>query len=441
MNNLLDLFCKYAVSKGLTDRSFIVGGAVRDLLLNKGLRDVDIVINGDAVGYGKAFSKGAGASFILMDEKSEVARIALSGKYLDICPVRNGSITSDLGERDLTINAMALPLSAYLDLKPEITASDLRSVIIDPYGGIGDLEKGVIRMISIENLISDPLRLLRVYRFACEPGFSIDPATTKAVRILRSLIISSAPERITVELKYILGSDNSIFIINDMLDSGLLAELLPGLLSLPDEVRRNMCSAYGAAEKILSAPALYFNGRYSPIEKYFSNGYRKECLKLAILVGEAGFSEEMLSRLRLSNKEMGFIRLIYYYSKLISALDRAGGSAVMALLKELEDNLYAALVYLVALDSASMSGSPAVKAMAEGLIELYQDAFIPRMRKLPLINGHDLIEQFGLSPSIFFKDILSAVELLVLEGKICNREEALKAAGEMISNKGFRFNP
>jgi len=79
--------------------------------------------------------------------------------------------------------------------------------------------------------------------------------------------------------------------------------------------------------------------------------------------------------------------------------------------------------------------------MAEGLIELYQDAFIPRMRKLPLINGHDLIEQFGLSPSIFFKDILSAVELLVLEGKICNREEALKAAGEMISNKGFRFNP
>jgi hypothetical protein len=58
------------------------------------------------------------------------------------------------------------------------------------------------------------------------------------------------------------------------------------------------------------------------------------------------------------------------------------------------------------------------------------------MKRLPLISGHDLIEEFSLSPSPFFKYILSAIELLALEGTLNSREDALKAAGDMIKNKG-----
>lgn len=438
MPSVLDLYCKYAVTHGLAEDSFIVGGAVRDFLLNKDIRDVDIAINGDALVIGRAFADEIAATFVLLDAKFGVARIVLFGEYLDICPVRGGSIGADLGERDITINALAIPLSGYLRLMPEIVSAEVNSEIIDPFDGLGDLEKGIIRMVSEENLINDPLRMLRVYRFACTLGFSIDTDTTKSIKKQRASISSAASERITEELKYILGCNSSASILDEMHESGLLAELFPNLAIITNQTWYDVLLAYNEAEKIMSDPAIYFGERSGPVEEFFRTGYRQESLKLSIILIDSKSAEDIFCKLRLSRKETEFVRIIFEYEKLISSLEKVRTSIVMALLRELGDNIYAMLAYILALDRISSAPGSTVKSLVSDIIAIYQDEYIPRMQRLPLITGNDLIEEFSLSPSFFFRDILSAIELLALEGKIKTREEALRAAGEMISNKGFK---
>jgi tRNA nucleotidyltransferase/poly(A) polymerase len=441
MPSLLDLFCEFAIAHGLAEDSFIVGGTVRDIVINKTIRDIDIAVHGDALAIGQAFAKGIKASFVLMDKKFGVARIVLLNDYLDICPVRGDSIAADLGERDITINALAIPLSGYLRLKPQIAAAGISSEIIDPFNGMDDIEKSIIRMISAENLISDPLRMLRVYRFACTLGFSIDPVTTESIKKLRALISSAASERITEELKYIIGCDNSASILNEMHESGLLTELFPNIGFVPKQAWHDVWLAYSEAEKIMSNPALYFGERSGHVEEFLRTGYRQESLKLSILLVDSKSAEDIFAKLRLSRKETEFIRIIFEYNKLISSLEKVKTSIVMALLRELGDNLYAMLVYILAFDRVSSATDSPVKSLMNDIIAIYQDEYIPRMKRLPLITGNDLIEKFSLSPSFFFRDILSAIELLALEGNIKTREEALRTAGEMISNKGFKTNP
>jgi tRNA nucleotidyltransferase/poly(A) polymerase len=437
MQDLIDLYCKYALSNALIGKSFIVGGTVRDIVMNKPVRDIDIAVYGDSLAIGQAFADEVKATFVLLDEAFNSARIVLGNEHMDICSVRKGSITDDLGERDITINAMAIPLFKYCEETPGENISGLKAAILDPFNGLTDIRDGVIRMISSGNLVSDPLRLLRIYRFAVTLGFSIDTATSEAVNKLCRLIGSSAAERVSEELRYILQCNNSAPIIKAMYDSGLLTELFPNLEPLTGNAWPDLWSSYNCAEEILSKPELYFGDRSGPVEEFFRIEYRRECLKLAILLIDAMSAEDSFKKLRLSRKEMEYIRLILARKTEILRLNSSDKSGVMAFLRKLDNILYALLVYIFAVDSVSPSlGSP-LSSLANDLIHTYQDEYFPRMKILPLINGYDLMEQFGLSPSVFFREILSSIELLVLEGKITTREEALSAAGKMIKGNSL----
>jgi tRNA nucleotidyltransferase (CCA-adding enzyme) len=434
MPSLLDLFCKYANSAGLADHSYIVGGSVRDLLLNKDLKDIDIAVNADALAAGRAFADEIKASFVLLDENFGIARIAFFGEYLDICHINNGSITENLGERDLTINAMAMPLTAFVSLPPMAENEQLKPLIIDPFDGIGDIEKGIIRMVSKENLAADPLRLLRVYRFAVTLGFDISPDTTAAVKALSGLISQSASERIAEELRQILRNHASASTLKNMRDSGLIAALFPYSAVGSDDAWHDIQSAYDNVEDILNNLAARFGNRSGLLQEYFRKEYRTDCLKLSVLFKDIDSAERVAGRLKLSRKEIVFIRTIVAYNKIISSLGGAKKAVIMGLFRELGDNIYAVLIYILAV-SGPLTSQDMNMQLANELISIYQDEYLPRLKRLPLITGNDLIVDFGLSPSIFFKDILSAIELLALEGMVTSREEALKAAGDMIHNK------
>jgi hypothetical protein len=75
--------------------------------------------------------------------------------------------------------------------------------------------------------------------------------------------------------------------------------------------------------------------------------------------------------------------------------------------------------------------------MSDYLIRTYQDEYVPRLNRLPVLNGRDLIDHFSLEPSALFREIISGVELLFLEGRIQTREEAIETAGRMIRGKGL----
>src|SRR5208282_6880436 len=106
---LLELFKEFALKTGIAGNTYIVGGAVRDMLSGLEIKDIDLVVQGNALGISKEFAQVSGSSFVILDSKFDSARVVKESVFLDISGMRGGSITADLSCRDITINAMAQP--------------------------------------------------------------------------------------------------------------------------------------------------------------------------------------------------------------------------------------------------------------------------------------------------------------------------------------------
>lgn len=158
---------------------YLVGGAVRDLLLGRGRSDVDLVVVGDAA----ALAAGLGAETV-EHERFATAKARLDGHEVDIATARAetyphpgalpvvepaAEIETDLARRDFTINAMAVPLPR-------------GGSLIDPYGGRADLEAGVLRVLHARSFADDPTRALRAARYAARFGFRLEPGTEELLR-------------------------------------------------------------------------------------------------------------------------------------------------------------------------------------------------------------------------------------------------------------------
>jgi tRNA nucleotidyltransferase (CCA-adding enzyme) len=158
---------------------FLVGGAVRDLLLGRKRADVDLVVIGDAA----SLAAGLGAEAV-EHERFATAKAHLDGHEVDIASAREeayarpgalpdvspaGTIEDDLRRRDFTINAMALPLRGEAEL-------------VDPLGGRRDLEAGLLRVLHERSFEDDPTRALRAARYAARFGFELAPETERLLR-------------------------------------------------------------------------------------------------------------------------------------------------------------------------------------------------------------------------------------------------------------------
>ncbi len=157
---------------------YLVGGAVRDLLLGRGRADVDLVVEGDAA----ELAARLGAE-VISHERFATAKAKLDGHEVDVAAARAetyphpGSLpevtparlVDDLARRDFTINAMAIPLQGDVEL-------------IDPHGGEADLEAGVLRVLHPGSFVDDPTRALRAARYAARFGFEPEPETAALLR-------------------------------------------------------------------------------------------------------------------------------------------------------------------------------------------------------------------------------------------------------------------
>jgi len=97
--------------KNLYEKSYLVGGSVRDLLLQKPLKDIDFAIKTDTIKLAREFARQTNGSFVLLDEFFSIGRVVKDDITIDFAELRGGSIEADLRERDFTINSMAVPLS------------------------------------------------------------------------------------------------------------------------------------------------------------------------------------------------------------------------------------------------------------------------------------------------------------------------------------------
>ncbi|HEX6389596.1 MAG TPA: hypothetical protein VFZ89_09115, partial [Solirubrobacteraceae bacterium] len=138
------------------ERVWVVGGAVRDRLLGRELEDVDLVVDGDVKAAARHLALAVGGPAFALSDAFGAWRVIGPGRawQIDLSPLQDRSIVADLGLRDFTVNAIAEPL--------------LGGELIDPHGGAGDVEERRLRMVSDAAFDADPLRVLRLARFACE---------------------------------------------------------------------------------------------------------------------------------------------------------------------------------------------------------------------------------------------------------------------------------
>jgi hypothetical protein len=167
------------------DEAYRVGGAVRDELLGLPVLDVDVACR-EPQAAARRLGRRTGSAVFLLSERHGAWRVALAdGRTVDFTLLK-GDIENDLGGRDFTVNAVAVPLP---DGAP-----------IDPFGGIDDLGAGRLRAVSDRIFEDDALRLLRAARLEDELGLRIDPDTERLVRRDAHLVAEPAGERILAEL-------------------------------------------------------------------------------------------------------------------------------------------------------------------------------------------------------------------------------------------------
>lgn len=195
---------------------YLVGGALRDFYLGKPNFDKDIVVDKiDVKKYAKSLSKLLEATFVELDAENKIYRIVLQDKinYIDIAALVGNNIEEDLKRRDLTINSVAINLKTL--------------EILDVTKGMQDLENKIVRHISEQNFIDDPLRLLRVFRFVALLGFEPDETTLKLVKKHAKSIHNVSVERINYEILRLFAGKYSTKALLQMDDSGLLKEIFP----------------------------------------------------------------------------------------------------------------------------------------------------------------------------------------------------------------------
>ena len=141
--------------------SYLVGGYIRDIILGRVTEevDIDIVVPLNAIEIGKKISNKIKSKFIILDKKREVVRIILNGSSIDIANQVSSTIEGDLRARDFSINSIAFLLD--------------KKCLVDPLNGLKDLKISLLRTHSEKNLLDDPLRILRCFRFVSELNFKV----------------------------------------------------------------------------------------------------------------------------------------------------------------------------------------------------------------------------------------------------------------------------
>ena len=196
-----------------------VGGSVRDLFLKRPIHDLDLA-SFSACALSKRLAAALRAKRITLDEENVVFRLILPSQYkiarqIDIAQIQGKTIEEDLHRRDFTVNAMALSAS--------------RKTLLDPRGGIKDLDGKILRCESEEIPRADPLRILRAFRLSAQLGFEIEKNTLKFIKNAKDLTLKPAGERIRGEILSLLEVPGSSKQLWAMDQCGVLTSLFKDL--------------------------------------------------------------------------------------------------------------------------------------------------------------------------------------------------------------------
>ncbi|MCJ7619886.1 MAG: HD domain-containing protein [Anaerolineae bacterium] len=265
---------------------YLVGGYVRDQLLGRDTRDLDLVVRADALALAREAANRLGGAFVLLDEERQTGRVVLRDEgaryYVDFATMRGDGMLADLGGRDFTVNAMAIDL---LDAAPQ-------PEILDPFEGQRDLERGTLRAVSDSVFRDDAIRLLRAVRLAAELGLKMEADTEQAVVRDAHLVAQVSAERVRDELCQILAVGGAEAHLRYLDRLGLLGYLIPELDGLRgveqplphrEDAFQHSLSSAGAMDWVVQAMDRAARGQEMPdVERWGAGEEVQEYFRAAV---------------------------------------------------------------------------------------------------------------------------------------------------------------
>nr|MBF0221588.1 HD domain-containing protein [Desulfobulbaceae bacterium] len=455
-----------AVSNATDTQVYLSGGVIRDWALGVASVDLDFTVSTRGVDFGKRLATDLQATFVLLSEAEGICRVVWNGLDLDISTFRKNTnrIEDDLCQRDFTINALAIEITA-----DEAWSSGV-SAIIDPLGGMDDLKNGIIKCCNDECLNDDPLRMLRTFRLMAQLGFDIDPHTTQLITKFKQGLDRVAGERIWSELKKTIQHKKSWKSFKAMDSCGLLAQVLPELetgrgVTQPSshhlDVYDHCLETVKQIESIIDSPGQWFSDTEELMQAYCDKQENVLMLKIAALLHDIGkppargikdtgqitfynhdghgelLVGNIAKRLRWSSAELNFIsRLVKLHMwpfHLVNARKKNGITprACLKIAKASGDDL-AGLFLLAMADSLAGQGEGKPAGMEKEISLLFSEVYRtfllrvkPVLGALP-VNGHDLIEYLQLEPGPVFSEIFSELEKEMVLTGIMDKKQALE---------------
>jgi len=408
---------------------YIVGGFVRDLLLERPSIDFDLVVEGDAIALGRSLERKYGGKiathtrFGTAKWQLDLTRKELFSKISDGQPlepgslpdtldlisartefytypsalptVERGSIKLDLHRRDFTINTLALRLDGRY-----------YGNLYDYWGGLNDLQKGLVRVLHSLSFVDDPTRMLRAVRFEQRFGFRIEERTLELMNEANTLLNKVSGDRLRHEFDLIFAEENPALVLSRLEALKLLEAIHPQLHWQPDIA--------DAFNQVLRAP---LDPRWELDEAVGNLPMPRALAYMIWLIAQPDSAGTHIARrLRLSHQMQTAIRDgIQLLGELPKLVDISPSRIVVRL-----DEISLPVIY------ATYCLKPS--APAAQMLEQYATQW----RKIqPTTNGYDL-HALGLPPGPAYSQILWALRSAWLDSKITTAEQEAALLQQML---------
>ena len=456
--------------------AYLVGGYLRDTLLGKPNNDIDLALNGNPVILGRELARELCGTYVPLDRERGIVRIVFTGVaptdgsiHVDLAPIM-GSLEDDLSRRDFTVDAMACALSSDL-------LDDLPGNLIDPLGGVQDLNKGILRAVDSDVFSQDPIRLLRGIRVCGQADLVLEEATKEIMIRDAHLISSVSAERIRDEFLLILacpGARDHLYMLDSL---GILGHVIPEIevgkgVTQPKEhywdVFHHGVETVGFVEQVLArrgepravyAAIPWGDGVEGYFDEEIGDGHnRTTLLKLGALLHDvakpatktmeldgrirffghqhqgAQMVTEILKRLRFSNRSINLVQSLVEHHLRPGQLGQPGelptDKAIYRYFRQLGGTAIGA-IYLNLADFLAARGPNldeddwlAHNRSITHVMDLGMNSHVGQPQP-KLLDGYDLMDIFGLQPGPKVGQLLEVVNEAQASGEVETREQAV----------------